>query len=69
MNIARFDTYSYYSCRGIDINARLDIKLLQSQWRSRAPGHNACLKGRISTSTMQGLTLAAIIAVEKKTLC
>ena len=36
--------------------------------RSRVPGHSACLKSMSRTITMQGLTLAAIIATEKRTL-
>ena len=68
---ARFDTHSYHSCRETDFNARVNIKL-QSHWsvkcRSRTPGHSVCLKGMLRTMTMQGLTLAAIIAAEKQTL-
>ena len=35
---------------------------------SRAPGHSACLKSMSRTMTMEGLTLAAITAAEKRTL-
>ena len=46
---AMFDTHSYHSCRETDINAGIDVQLLQSHWsmkyRSRASGHSACLKG------------------------
>ena len=31
--------------------------------RSRAAGHSACLKGMLRTITMQGLTLADIVAL------
>ena len=41
---ARFDTHSYHSCRETDFNARVDVKLLPSQWsvkcQSRVPGHS-----------------------------
>ena len=36
--------------------------------RSRTLGHNACLKSMSRTITVQGLTLAAIIAAENGTL-
>ena len=36
--------------------------------RSRAPGHSACLKGMLKTFTVQGLTLAGVITIEKCTL-
>ena len=69
---ARFDTCSSHSCREKDLNARVDVKLWQSHWRvkcrSREPGHSACLKGMLWATTMQGLTLTAIIAAEKQTL-
>ena len=46
-----------------NIQGRLDIKLLQSQYcvkcRSRVSGHGACLKSVSVTITMQGFTLAA----------
>ena len=65
---ARCDTHSYHSCKETDFNTRVDVKLQQSQpsvkCRSWASGHSACLKGMLSTITMQGLTLA----VMKKTL-
>ena len=53
-------------------NARLDVKSQQShssaKSRSRAPGHSVCLKSMLRTITIQGLTLAAIIASEKPSL-
>ena len=43
---AWFDTGSYHSSRKTHFNARVGVKLRQSQWsvkcRSRAPGHGAC---------------------------
>ena len=65
-------SYHAYSFRETDINARIYVKSLQSHWsvkcRSRASDHSACLKGILRTITMEGLTLAAIIAAEKQTL-
>ena len=69
---ARFDTRSYHCYRETHFNARLDVKSRQSRLsaksRSTAPGQSACLKSMLRTITMQGLTLAAITAAEKRTL-
>ena len=52
-------------------NARLDVKSKQShsstKFRSRAPGHSACLKGISMKITMQGLTLEDLTVSEKFT--
>ena len=70
---ARFDTRSYHCFRETHFNARLDIQSKQShsgaKSRSRAPGNSVCLKSISMTITMQSLTLAAITASEKHTLC
>ena len=70
-NYARFNAHSYHSCIEIDFNATIHVKLWQSHWSvkrwSRTPGHSACLKDMLRTIIMQGLTLAAIIVVQKKT--
>ena len=53
-------------------NIKLRRKNEQSQWtvnyRSRAPGQGACLKGMSRTITMQGFTLLAVSDVEKNKL-
>ena len=41
---------------------------LECECRSTALGHSASLKSMLRTITMQGLTLAAITAVEEKNL-
>ena len=42
-----------YSCKETDFNARVDVKLRQSQWsvkcRSMAPGHSVCWKSMLRT--------------------
>ena len=49
-----------------------DVKSQQSysrvKSRSRAPGHNVCLRSMSRIITMQDLTLAAIFASEKRAL-
>ena len=65
---ARFDTHSYHSCRGTDVNASVDVLCHRSGkcW-SRAQGHSACSKGKLRTLILYKVRLTAIIAAVKKT--
>ena len=70
-NCARFDAHIYHSYRETNFNDMVYVKLWQSHWgvkcRLKAPDHGAGFKGVLKTINIQGLTLAAIISVEKKT--
>ena len=69
---AGFDTCGYHRFTATHFNARLHVKSRQSQSsgksRSRALGHNVCLKSMLRKITMKGMILAAITASEKCTL-
>ena len=67
---ARFDNYSYHSCRETNFHAMVNLKLRQSQcsmkYRSSAPGQSAYLKGMLKIIIRHGSALVPIIAAKKR---